>query len=235
MLWQSFSMRIGFILGLTMLSQLSTLRAQTNVAHHVQFEPAIRGFEARDKTNPPPKDAVLLIGSSSIRMWTNAATQLSGHAIINRGFGGSHLSDSIAFVDRIVLPYQPKVILLYAGDNDLAAGKSTTQVFNNFKEFVAKVQAGLPKAKIGFISIKPSPSREKLLPQSREANALIREFTKMDDRLFYVDIFTPMLDANDRPREELFIKDRLHMNPKGYEIWAGIIKPLLDQLATTSK
>ena len=228
-------MRIRLLLSLAMIACVSLLNAQTNEPHHAKFEPEIRRFEARDKTNPPPKDAVLLIGSSSIRFWTNAATQLSPHVIINRGFGGSHVSDSVVFADRIALPYQPKVILVYAGDNDLAAGKTPAQVVADFKAFVLKVQQQLPTAKIGFIAIKPSPSREKLLPRAREANGLIQDYVKTDPRLSYIDVFTPMLDASGRPREELFIKDRLHMNPKGYEVWTGVIKPALDQLDVPSK
>jgi len=205
--------------------------AETNRAHHLQYEPAIRAFEARDQTNPPPKDAMLFIGSSSIRLWTNAPAQFPEHTIINRGFGGSHLSDSVMFVERIVIPYAPKLVLLYAGDNDLAGGKSPARVLADFKEFVKKVHARLPQSKIAFIAIKPSPSRAKLLPQGREANGLIREFTATDDRLIYVDIFTPMLDADGNPRGELFVKDRLHLNAEGYKLWAGIVKPVLEKVA----
>lgn len=204
---------------------------ETNRARHLQYEPAIRAFEARDKTNPPPKDAVLFIGSSSIRLWTNAPAQFPEHTIINRGFGGSHVSDSVAFVDRIVVPYAPKLILLYAGDNDLAGGKSPARVLADFKEFVTKVHDRLPQSKIGFIAIKPSPSREKLLSKCREANGLIREFIGTDERLIYVDVFTPMLDSDGKPRGELFVKDRLHLNAEGYKLWAGIVKPILDKVA----
>jgi len=212
---------------ITILAQTT----ETNRAHHLQYEPAIRAFEARDRTNPPPKDAVLFIGSSSIRLWTNAPAQFPDHPIINRGFGGSHVSDSVMFVERIVIPYAPKLILLYAGDNDLAGGKSPTRVLADFKEFVKKVHDQLPQSKIAFIAIKPSPSRAKLMPQGREANGLIRDFIATDDRLLYVDIFTPMLDADGNPREELFVKDRLHLNAEGYKLWAGIVKPVLDKVA----
>ena len=227
----SFSALLSAIVALLNPTTTLAQATDTNRAHHVQYEPAIRAFEARDKTNPPPKDAVLFIGSSSIRLWTNAPAQFSEHTIINRGFGGSHLSDSMAFAERIVIPYAPKLILLYAGDNDLAGGKSPARVLVDFKEFVKKVHARLPQSKIGFIAIKPSPSREKLLPQCREANELIRDFIATDDRLIYVDIFTPMLNSDGQPRGELFVKDRLHLNAEGYKLWAGIVKPVLDKVA----
>ena len=203
----------------------------TNRAHYLQYEPAIRAFEAADILHPPPRNAVLFIGSSSIRKWVNAPRQFPNQAIINRGFGGSHLADSVAFADRIVIPYAPKLIVLYAGDNDLAAGLTAPQVFADFKQFASQVHARLPQTVIAFLAIKPSPSRIQFLPQCREANRLIREFSANQKRLIYVDVFTPMLDAVGKPRGELFLSDRLHLNAVGYQLWAGILKPVLDEFA----
>lgn len=204
--------------------------AETNRAHHLQYEPAIRAFEAADQTNPPPKDAVLFIGSSSIRIWTNAPAQFPGHKIINRGFGGSYLSDSVAFAERILIAYRPKLVVLYAGDNDLAGGRSPEEVLGAFKAFVMKVRQGLPQTTIAFISIKPSPAREKFLDQGREANRLIREFIATDPRLIYLDVFTPMRTADGHTRGDLFQGDRLHLNEAGYKLWAEIVKPALDKV-----
>lgn len=229
-------MRTSFlasILGLSLVA-IATPAADTNQPHHVRWEPTIAKFEARDKTNPPPRDAVLLIGSSSIVKWTNAPAQFPEHTIINRGFGGSHLGDSAAFVGRIVIPYRPKLVVLYAGDNDIAAGRTAEQVFAAFKEFVAKVRAAQPRTPIAFVSIKPSPSRAKFLPPIQEANRLIREFIASDEQLVYVDVFTPMLGADGQPRRELFVKDMLHLNADGYKLWAGIVKPVLDKFAPPS-
>lgn len=201
----------------------------TNRAHHLQWETTIQAFEASDKTNPPPRNAVLLIGSSSIRKWTNAPAQFPDHRLINRGFGGSHLSDSVAFVERIVIPYQPKLIFLYAGDNDITAGKSPEQVVADFKAFVAKVQSALPETRIAFIAIKPSPSRMKFIPPIKTANRLVQEFIAGNPKLVYVDVFTPMLGADGQPRAELFVSDQLHLNDAGYKLWAGIVKPVLEK------
>ena len=225
-------MRTGFrscILSLVLFTA-ATRAADPNAPHHLRWEPAIAKFEARDKTNPPPRDAVLLIGSSSIVKWTNAPAQFPEHKIINRGFGGSELGDSAAFVERIVLPYHPKLVMLYAGDNDIAAGKTAERVFAAFQDFVRKTHAVLPHTPIAYLSIKPSPSREKFLPQIREANRLIREFIATDRRLIYVDVFTPMQDTNGHPRRELFVPDMLHLNADGYKLWAGIVKPVLDKV-----
>lgn len=192
-----------------------------------KWEPAIKQFEAADKANPPPKDAALFIGSSSILKWTTLAKDFPDTKVINRGFGGSDLSDSTAFVDRIVAPYKPRIIFLYAGDNDLANGKSAELVIEEFKEFVKIVRTYLPKTRIGFISIKPSPSRAALKPKAIAANDGIKAHIATDPTLFYVDVFTPMLDQNGAARPELFGPDMLHMNEKGYAIWKEAVAPLV--------
>ena len=209
---------------------VQTLAGQTTGPHSSRWEPAIRVFEAADKTNPPPRNAVEFIGSSSIRLWTNAPSLLPGHNIFNRGFGGSHLADSVAFLDRIVIPYRPKLVVLYAGDNDISAGKSPGEVFADFKDFARKVHAALPQTKIAFVSIKPCPAREKYLAEVQTANRLIKGFISSDGRLTYLDVFTPSLTADGKPRSELYIKDGLHPNDAGYHLWASIVKPVLDRL-----
>lgn len=191
------------------------------------FEREIEAFEKRDRENPPPKDANLFIGSSSIVKWKTLAEDFPGVPVINRGFGGSRIVDSVRFADRIVLPYHPKRIFLYAGDNDIAGKRSPQEVLGDFKAFVEKVRAGQADVPIYFISIKPSPARIKLLAKGQEANALIRAYTEEGRNLHYIDIATAMLDSEGKPRGELFGLDRLHMNREGYKIWAGIIGPLL--------
>ena len=186
------ALAIGAALNLSLFAQTAAEKKQPP---EVRWEKEIRAFEAADKTNPPPQDAVLFIGSSSIRLWTNVAQAFPGHKVINRGFGGSQLSDSVAFVDRIVTPYKPKLVLLYAGDNDIASGKSPERVLSDFKAFVGKIHAALPETRIAYIAIKPCPPREKFLDQVKTANRLIQEYAASDDRLLFVDMFTPMLTA----------------------------------------
>src|SRR5437868_4286386 len=115
--------------------------------HEAQWETAIQAFEASDQTNPPPPNAILFVGSSSIRKWDTLAQDFHAYKVINRGFGGSHLSDSVAFADRIVIPYKPKLVLIYAGDNDIASGKPPQEVFDDFKQFVQKIKQALPKTR----------------------------------------------------------------------------------------
>jgi lysophospholipase L1-like esterase len=192
-----------------------------------QWETEIKKFEESDRQNPPPKSAVLFLGSSSIRLWQSLAEDFRGIEVINRGFGGSQIVDSILYVNRIVIPYQPKIVVLYAGDNDLASGKTPWQVLKDFKKFVSLVHLKLPETKIAFISIKPSPARASLLQSMKEANGLIKDYTLRDKKLSYIDVFTPMLAQDGKPRSELFIEDRLHMNRDGYELWKSVIAPYI--------
>jgi lysophospholipase L1-like esterase len=148
---------------------------------------------------------------------------------MNRGFGGSHISDVNHFAGRIVLPYKPKVIVFYAGDNDIAAKKSPQRVLDDYRLFVSLVHAELPKTRVIFIPIKPSPSRWSLWPQMKEANAMIRDFMKKDDRLFFADTATPMLGRDGKPRAELFVEDGLHLNAEGYKLWTDVLTPLIDK------
>lgn len=193
-----------------------------------RWERAIRKFEESDRKAPPKPGGVLFIGSSSIRRWDlNESFPDKGY--INRGFGGSEIADSTRFADRIVIPYKPRVIVLYAGDNDISKGKSPEQVAADFREFVDKVHSKLPKTRIAFIAIKPSIARWKLYPKMKRANELISEFIAKDPSLSYVDIATPMLGNDGRPRQELFAKDNLHLSAKGYSIWASLVKPHLSR------
>lgn len=201
--------------------------AQTQ-APHVQWNTAIAAFEAADRTNPPPQGAVLFIGSSSIEHWKSVAADFPEAKVINRGFGGSELSDSTYFADRIVKPYRPRAVVLYAGDNDLYDGHTPQQVRDDFTAFVQKVRSFDPGAAIAFVSIKPSMSRKALLPKIEQANELVRAYAATQQDVTYIDTFTPMLGADGQPQPKWFIEDGLHMNRTGYELWISILKPWVD-------
>ncbi|MBW3625564.1 MAG: hypothetical protein KY468_19390 [Armatimonadetes bacterium] len=192
-----------------------------------RFEAEIRDYERSDREAPPPKGAVLFIGSSSIRLWKDLENDFPRTPVINRGFGGSEIADSIHFADRILFPYAPRMIVLYAGDNDLANGKTPERVSDDYKRFVRTVRERLPKARIAFIAIKPSPSRWHLVDRVRAANEKIRHYAARDKRLDYIDVFSPMQDPEGQPRPELFVEDRLHMTRQGYEVWRIMVAPFL--------
>lgn len=199
---------------------------QTATAQN-KFESEIRKFVEADKLNPPPQNGVLFIGSSSIRLWKNLESTFSAYKAINRGFGGSEIKDATFYANQIIFPYKPRLIVFYAGDNDLASGKTPQQVFDDYKMFVQTVRMKLPKTKIAFISIKPSPSRWHLVDNVKTANKLIKDYSAHNKGLNYIDVFTPMLGADGKPQPDLFIKDNLHMTEKGYVIWKSVIEPYL--------
>lgn len=193
-----------------------------------RFEQKIRDFELMDKQKMPPPAAIVFIGSSTIRGWHSAITEdLAPLTIIPRGFGGSNMNDALHFIDRIVIPYKPRAIVVYEGDNDIADGIAPQKIQDTFRTFTEKVHKELPETRIYFLSIKPSISRWKVWPQMQETNQLIGKYCLSDERLSYVDMAEKMLDANRQPRKDIFKKDNLHMNRAGYEIWRDVLKPVL--------
>jgi len=191
-----------------------------------KWEKDIAAFEKQDKEKPPPQNGVVFVGSSSIRRW-DLGKSFEAKDYVNRGFGGSQLADSVHFADRLVLKHKPRTVVLYAGDNDLAAGKKPEQVADDFKEFVKAVHKELPKTKIIYITIKPSIARWKLIDNIRKTNGLIEAQCKTDERLAYVGVEKPMLGGDGMPRAELFVKDGLHLSDEGYKLWASLLKPHL--------
>jgi lysophospholipase L1-like esterase len=192
-----------------------------------RFEADIAHFEAEDRASPPAPGGVLFVGGSSIRLWPSLAADFPGVPVINRGFGASTMSEVLHFTDRIVIPYRPRLTVVYAGDNDIEMGRSARQLFDDYRAFVAVVHSELPRTRIAFVSLKPSPSRWTKVGEMREANRLIRDFVRTDSLQTFIDVFTPMLGANGHPRPELFVADSLHMTPKGYELWRGLIAPVV--------
>jgi len=190
------------------------------------WDQAFEAFTADDESHPHPEGGVLFVGSSSIRLWSDLQDQFKDlPVVINRGFGGSQLADCVKNLNRLVIRYRPSTVLVYAGDNDLAAGTTPEEVLHRFTAFVEGVHRELPGTRIAYISIKPSPSRIGLLPQIRQTNTLIRDYAEGLDRVSFIDVYTPMLDAAGKPRGELFRADLLHLNADGYALWKRVIGP----------
>jgi lysophospholipase L1-like esterase len=189
---------------------------------------AIAKFEEEDKKMPPPKQGVLFLGSSSIRLW-DVKKSFPDMLTVNRGFGGSQICDSTHYADRIVNIHEPRVVVFYAGDNDIAGGKSPEQVRDDFRDFVEKVRGPQPDLPIIFLAIKPSIARWKLADKIKEANQLIKDDLEELGNITYVDVWPGMLDEKGEPRKELFADDGLHMNEKGYEVWTELVTPLVEK------
>lgn len=190
---------------------------------------SIRRFEALDRVASPKPGVIVFTGSSSINFWKTLVDDMKPLDVINRGFGGSQLAQVNYHAKKIVLPYRPCAIVLYAGENDLSWpwSKTPQTVFADFKAFLALVQGVLPQTYIYFISIKPSPRRRRQLPRQREANRLIENFCRTQARVQFIDVTSAMLDKDGEPRVELFVGDRVHPNARCYELWTSIIKPIL--------
>jgi lysophospholipase L1-like esterase len=193
-----------------------------------RFDAEIRAFEAWDRQNSYPRDAVLFVGSSSIRMWPTAES-FPNLPVINRGFGGSHISDANHFAERIVLKYSPRLIVFYAGDNDIEAGKPPQQVVDDFQAFLNLVHHRLPTTRIIYLPIKPSVARWAKWPQMREVNSRVQAQSQSDERIIYVDTATPMLGDDSQPRPDLFLDDGLHLNSNGYTLWTETLQSALDR------
>ena len=193
-----------------------------------RFAKQIETFTEWDSRNAVPANPVLFVGSSSIRLWRTHEA-FPDLPVVNRGFGGSHISEVIHFSDRVVLPYKAQVIVFYAGDNDVAGGKSAQRVFEDYRRFVGLVHAAKPDTCLVFLPIKPSRARWTLWPTMAKANELIRDWCKRDKRLFFADLATPLLGSDGMPRRELFLKDQLHLSPDGYAVWNRALAPVLEE------
>ena len=196
---------------------------------HPAFWDEIQDFKKQDSIHFPPKHAILFVGSSSFRKWTDVQNYFPGYTIINRGFGGSTLPDMIRYADDIIVPYHPKQIIIYCGENDLAAADTVTSqmVFDRLKKLFVLIRRKLPHIPLVFISIKPSPSRQHLMPKMVTANSLIKNYLSKNAVTVFVDVYHKMLNAYGNPIDDIFIEDRLHMNAKGYAIWKKAIQPYL--------
>jgi lysophospholipase L1-like esterase len=198
-------------------------------AQNAPFYSEIQHFKKQDSIHFPPKHAILFLGSSSFRKWTDVQKAFPTYTIINRGFGGSTLPDAVRYLDKIVFPYQPRQILIYEGDNDLASSDKITpdSVLNRFKKLFSLIRKNLPNTNIAFVSIKPSPSRQALFTKMEEANTLIKNYLKNKKNAAFIDVFHSMLNKDGVPDKSIFLEDELHMNAKGYAIWQKIIEPYL--------
>ena len=176
--------------------------------------------------SPPQKGGIVFVGSSTIRRW-DTALYFPDLKIINRGFGGSDMVDAVRYVDRIVIPYEPRLVVVYSGDNDISAGWTSEDVAIQFERFTRAVHAKLPQTRILLIALKPSLLRWTQIDRMRMANTMMRAYCERDDRLAFIDFDTLMLGWDEKPRRELFVEDGLHLTAQGYQLWSAVLRPWL--------
>lgn len=209
--------------GMAMLFAVTAL-AEEAADPALKWEKAIARFEKMDAESPPPKDAVLFVGSSSIVGW-DLEKWFPDVVAINRGFGGSQISDSNYYFDRVVKPYAPRAIVFYAGDNDIAAGESAETVLEDFEIFYRKVRAEWDAVPVIYCGIKPSIARWSSYPEMKQVNEAIAEMAETDAGLIYIDTETQAFNESGTPREDLLLRDGLHLTQAGYAIWSDLVRP----------
>jgi lysophospholipase L1-like esterase len=191
-----------------------------------RWEKYVAAYEEADRTAPPPTNEIVFVGSSTIRRW-DVASYFPNRTIINRGIDGTELSDAVKYIDRLVLRYQPRLVVVYAGDNDIGGGKLSEQVSVDFERFVRAIHSALPQTRILYIAIKPSPLRWLQIDRMRLANQVIRAICERDDRLAFLDFDNLMLGWDEKPRRDLYVEDGLHLSPQGYQLWTAVLTPYL--------
>lgn len=224
-----FSRLMGLALsfGIAALAANAATAATTSTKKTDRWEPRIVKFEQQDAKTSPTLNGILFVGSSSIVGW-DVDKYFPGLPVINRGFGGSQVSDVLNYFERVVVPYKPKAIVFYSGDNDIAAKKTPEHVFNDVKTFVQRVENEVPSVeKIIIIPPKPSISRWSMWPDMKRVAELEKTLQESHPAVVVVDMSPDMLGADGEPRPELLKKDKLHMTPAGYDIWTQNVMPYL--------
>jgi lysophospholipase L1-like esterase len=215
-----------FTMAAILLSASGASQAQ-NPALKERFEKQVQEYEAGDRNTPPPRGAILFAGDSQFFRWKTIHDDLAGYTLINRGIDSFQFPDLLHYVDRLVLPYQPRLIVLHIGGNDVHNGRTPAQLLADFRSFVAAVHTRLPDTRIVFSSITPGPGRWDEAPQRVAANRAVQEYIATQPGLEFVDLWSEMLTPGGQPREELWVEDRVHPNHAGYLIRVRLTKPLL--------
>lgn len=203
--------------------------AQTETIDPTRFEEAIQAFEAEDRAMMPPEGAIVVTGSSSIRRWHPTLKQdLAPLTVIPRGFGGSTMEDVEYFLDRIVIKYKPRAVVIYEGDNDTGRYRvRPAEIAHRLQTIVQRIHAALPDTRVYVMSVKPSLARAAVWGKAQETNALYQRVAADDDLVSYIDVANPFLGSDGKVMDDIFIDDGLHLNEKGTRIWASTIKAAL--------
>jgi lysophospholipase L1-like esterase len=221
--------RVLLLIACLLLSTGPVTTAQGTDPDPARFKAEVEAFRQWDTKNAVPVDGVLFVGSSTIRLWPTA-TRFANLPVINRGFGGSQISDVNHYIEDVVLKYRPAVVVLYAGDNDINAGKTPERVASDYQAFVTRVLAARRDTRVIFLAIKPSPARWALWARMQEANERIRSYSLgVGPQLIYVDVASPMLTSTGQTQPHLYVEDGLHMTPAGYDMWTRILAPIVAQ------
>ena len=225
----STTVRLSLVALTVFFTVVAKMAAQPATETEHRFEKAVRGYEAADKAETPKAGAILLAGDSQLFRWKTLHEDLPEYTIINRGIDSFQFSDVLFFMDRIVLPYKPRQIILHVGGNDVHTGKSPEQILADFKTFVVRVRAILPDVPIAFTSITPGPARWDEAPVRVLVNKVIKDYITTQKNLQFIDLWDAMLTPDGKPREDLWVEDRVHPNHAGYLLRVKIMRPILGE------
>ncbi len=216
-----------FVLAFLLLALL--VQAAQQPEREIRFGPAIEQFLEQDETNPPPQEAILFIGSSIFRQWADLEEHMAPLPVFNRAFGGSRTWEVLHYMDRVVLPYKPRIIAYYCGSNDVNAGADSKEIYDNFRAFAERVANQLPATHIFFVSINRAPQKRDRWDVVDEANSLIREYADQNAKLGYIDVNPVLFDSAGNPRIELYRDDLLHFHPPAYVEFANVVRPVIEK------
>lgn len=223
------------LLHLLVLAVLPFVQIQAQTGAGNKWEKEIIAFEEADKKEASPADAVLFVGSSSIKYWPNLASDFPEVPVIQRGFGGSTIVDSVYYADRIVVPYRPRVVVFYSGGNDINRGLEPTQVLEAYRAFDEKILKELPETHVIYISLNPTIKRAEQDGKVRESNRLLQEYLKDRKDRTFIDSYSLMVGQDGKARPGYMYKDGLHLGEEGYQAWKKIIKPVVLQIYEETK
>jgi lysophospholipase L1-like esterase len=199
-----------------------SLMVQGEGDSHLRWKEQMAEFEKEDEQGGIEEGGIVFTGSSSVRMW-NLAASFPGRKLVNRGFGGSQMSDALAWFDTIVGKHKPSLVILYEGDNDLASGKTPEDIRGGLVEFLGLLRERVPESELWFLTIKPSPSRAGLWDKAKATNQLVEQLANGEERLRVIDLASCLLDSEGNADPSYFLEDRLHLNERGYAKWSELM------------
>lgn len=218
----------ALVLASLVLTGCKTTPPNTLATHNpARWEKDIARFELDSRKDQPATNGIVFVGSSSIRLWDSLAADFPGLPVVNRGFGGSQLADSWYYADRIVIPLKPRQVVIYAGGNDINAGKNPDEVYGDFVALAKKLRASLPNVRISYIASAPNPARWAQVEKVKRLNQLVSDYCKRHRNMDFINVFPLMLGPDGNPKPDIYVADRLHMNDKGYAIWRQAVAPYL--------
>ena len=215
-------------LALSILVWILFLSIHSKAQDPLRFTDEINDLLAKDNEVNKNDELIVFTGSSSVRFWSSLQEDYPNHNVINRGFGGSHMSDLLFYCDKLILQYQPKKVFIYEGGNDVNAGEDRTAILKEAQQLVDKIKNGSPNTSIYFIAAKPSVARWARKSDYEQFNYALSLWALLEDRVTFIDVWSPMLEEDGTISPLLFVGDMLHMNAKGYAIWKTVIAPFVE-------